>query len=106
MRKPVRLQPLVATDEAVLPCQQHPAELWFADHPVQLERAKALCVPCPVRATCLTGALSRREEWGVWGGQIFDGGTVIARKRPRGRPHKTAGDGISRPPVRPLEGRP
>jgi WhiB family redox-sensing transcriptional regulator len=26
----------------------------------------------------------------VWGGEIFERGTVIARKRPRGRPRKTA----------------
>jgi len=26
----------------------------------------------------------------VWGGEIFDHGVVIARKRPRGRPRKVA----------------
>jgi WhiB family redox-sensing transcriptional regulator len=26
----------------------------------------------------------------VWGGEIFDHGTVISRKRPRGRPCKAA----------------
>jgi len=26
----------------------------------------------------------------VWGGEILDRGTVIARKRPRGRPRKNA----------------
>ena len=33
-------------------------------------------------------ALERREPWGVWGGQLFIGGVVVARKRPRGRPRK------------------
>ncbi|MBR7560709.1 WhiB family transcriptional regulator, partial [Mycobacterium tuberculosis] len=28
--------------------------------------------------------------WGVWGGEIFERGAVIARKRPRGRPRKNA----------------
>jgi WhiB family redox-sensing transcriptional regulator len=39
-----------------------------------------------LRHGCLNGALTRRETWGVWGGEILDHGTVIARKRPRGRP--------------------
>ena len=34
------------------------------------------------------GAIERNEPWGVWGGEIFDRGVVIARKRPRGRPRK------------------
>lgn len=35
---------------------------------------------------CLAGAVERREPYGVWGGEIFDHGTITARKRPRGRP--------------------
>jgi WhiB family redox-sensing transcriptional regulator len=69
-----------------LPCRSDDADLWFADDPAELERAKSLCEQCPVRAECLAGALRRREPWGVWGGEIFERGTVIARKRPRGRP--------------------
>ncbi len=69
-----------------LPCRTDDADLWFADDPAELERAKALCAQCPVRSECLAGALRRREPWGVWGGQIFERGSVIARKRPRGRP--------------------
>ena len=42
----------------------------------------------PARLACLAGALERREPWGVWGGEIFERGTIIARKRPRGRPRK------------------
>lgn len=71
-----------------LPCQVNDAELWFADNPVDLERAKALCAGCPVRGACLAGAIARREPAGVWGGQIFQSGLVIAHKRPRGRPRK------------------
>ena len=37
---------------------------------------------------CLAGALDRQEPWGVWGGQLFIQGVVVARKRPRGRPRK------------------
>jgi WhiB family redox-sensing transcriptional regulator len=71
-----------------LPCRVGDPNLWFADTPADLERAKALCVGCPVLTECLAGALARREPWGVWGGEIFERGTVIARKRPRGRPRK------------------
>ena len=70
-----------------LPCRQNP-DLWFAESPGELEQAKALCAECPIKAECLAGALSRGEPWGVWGGEIFERGAVIARKRPRGRPRK------------------
>lgn len=79
-------------DAAVLaertPCHEGDPELWFAESPADVEAAKALCGPCPVRAACLAGALARREPWGVWGGELFVKGAVIARKRPRGRPTK------------------
>lgn len=78
----------VATPESELPCRAGDADLWFAEAPAELERAKGLCVDCPVRAACLAGALARREPWGVWGGEIFERGAVVARKRPRGRPRK------------------
>ena len=71
-----------------VPCRVQDPDLWFAESPAQLEQAKALCVACPVRSACLAGALDRAEPWGVWGGEIFDRGVVIARKRPRGRPPK------------------
>jgi WhiB family transcriptional regulator, redox-sensing transcriptional regulator len=71
-----------------LPCRVRDPELWFADNPAELELAKSYCLDCPVRAVCLAGALERREPWGVWGGEIFERGTVVPRKRPRGRPRK------------------
>ena len=72
-----------------LPCRVNDPELFFADLPADVERAKTLCSSCPVRALCLTGALERREPWGVWGGEWFVQGVVVARKRPRGRPRKS-----------------
>jgi WhiB family transcriptional regulator, redox-sensing transcriptional regulator len=71
-----------------LPCRSDDADMWFAEAPRELERAKALCTACPIKAECLAGALQRSEPWGVWGGEIFERGTVIPRKRPRGRPSK------------------
>ena len=79
-----------AIDEAELPCRRENPELYFAESPSDVELAKALCQDCPVRAECLAGALERREPWGVWGGELFLSGAVIARKRPRGRPRKEA----------------
>ncbi|MGZ8176621.1 WhiB family transcriptional regulator [Williamsia sp. SKLECPSW1] len=71
-----------------LPCRVSDPDLWFAESPADLEQAKALCADCPLRRACLAAALERAEPWGVWGGEILDQGTVIARKRPRGRPRK------------------
>lgn len=73
---------------SALPCRTHDPDLWFAEAPAELERAKQLCGGCPVRARCLAGAVARREPWGVWGGEIFERGGVVPRKRPRGRPRK------------------
>jgi WhiB family transcriptional regulator, redox-sensing transcriptional regulator len=74
--------------DELLPCRVNDSELWFAESPADVEFAKALCRDCPVRDLCLSGALERREPWGVWGGELFLQGVVIPRKRPRGRPRK------------------
>ena len=79
----------VRRDTAVpLPCRVHDADLWFADSPLDVERAKELCVDCPLMHHCLQAALERGEPCGVWGGELFVGGRVVPRKRPRGRPRK------------------
>ena len=80
----------LTSPEFALPCRSGDADLWFAEAPSELERAKSFCGSCPVRAACLAGALARREPWGVWGGEIFERGAVVARKRPRGRPRKNS----------------
>lgn len=71
-----------------LPCTEDP-ELFFAEAPQDVEAAKSLCQGCRAREACLAGARDRREPWGVWGGELFLRGTVVPRKRPRGRPRKT-----------------
>ncbi|MET7302398.1 WhiB family transcriptional regulator [Embleya sp. NPDC005575] len=75
--------------ESTIPCRSYDPEVFFAESPEDVEYAKALCRECPVREMCLQGALERREPWGVWGGELFVQGVVVARKRPRGRPRKT-----------------
>ena len=77
-------------DRSSLPCWTADPDLWFAESPSDVEAAKALCVPCPLREACLAGALERSEPWGVWGGQLLVSGVVVPRKRPRGRPRKDA----------------
>ncbi|MFZ5852026.1 MAG: WhiB family transcriptional regulator [Actinomycetota bacterium] len=82
------LDPARTVAAADLPCRAQDPELFFAEDPAEVERAKAVCRPCPRRPACLAGALQRREPWGVWGGELFLAGVVVPRKRPRGRPRK------------------
>jgi WhiB family redox-sensing transcriptional regulator len=63
-------------------------ELFFSEDIGDISRAKAFCAGCVVREACLGAAVSRREPWGVWGGELFVNGRVIAQKRKRGRPPK------------------
>jgi WhiB family redox-sensing transcriptional regulator len=82
------LDPLSKECPDDVPCRVQDSELWFGDNPTDLEVAKSFCRQCPARLACLSGALERREPWGVWGGEIFERGSIVARKRPRGRPRK------------------
>ena len=71
--------------------------LFFSEQLDDILRAKAFCVECPVREACLDAAIERQEPWGVWGGELFANGKVLAHKRRRGRPPKV------RPPEPVLE---
>ena len=66
------------------------AELFFSEELQDIARAKHICATCPAMIPCLEGALERREPWGVWGGQLFLNGKILATKRRRGRPPKLA----------------
>jgi WhiB family transcriptional regulator, redox-sensing transcriptional regulator len=81
-------QARAAQTAADLPCMDEP-DLFFAESPADVETAKALCRGCASRIACFSGAIERREPWGVWGGELFLRGEVVPRKRPRGRPRKT-----------------
>jgi WhiB family redox-sensing transcriptional regulator len=63
-------------------------ELFFSEDLYDIARAKHICASCEVKQACFEGALARREPWGVWGGELFVNGKVIAQKRRRGRPPK------------------
>jgi WhiB family redox-sensing transcriptional regulator len=45
-------------------------------------RAKAVCMGCPVRAECLADALDNRVEFGVWGGMTERERRAVLRRRP------------------------
>lgn len=71
-------------------CADHPDPEIF--HPVDdaaLVEAQEFCAGCPVRALCLE--LGRaRDEYGVWGGVLLEGGKPLAAVRKPGRPKKVA----------------
>ena len=60
--------------------------MFFSDEPHDIARSKAICSRCAIKEQCLEGAILREEPWGVWGGEIFVDGKVVAVKRRRGRP--------------------
>lgn len=62
--------------------------LFFSEQLDDIRTAKAICQTCTVQEACLEGAIERREPWGVWGGQLFANGRILAQKRRRGRPPK------------------
>jgi WhiB family redox-sensing transcriptional regulator len=62
--------------------------MFFSDDEFDIARAKAICARCGLRRACLSGALERREAYGVWGGELLVDGAVVAVKRGRGRPPK------------------
>jgi WhiB family redox-sensing transcriptional regulator len=62
--------------------------LFFSDNVAHQARAKAMCSKCPVSEECLDAALTRKELWGIWGGQLIENGRIVIGKRGRGRPPK------------------
>ena len=70
------------------------SSLFFSDEPIDIARAKAICVRCVARPQCFGAALERQEPCGVWGGEIFVDGAPVEEKRRRGRPPR-----VPRPPL-------
>ena len=64
------------------------SHLFFSEDDHDLARAKAICRPCGLRETCLSGAIERMEPYGVWGGKLVLDGLPVEVKRKRGRPRK------------------
>lgn len=74
------------TGEIELPCHSADPEMFFSEDQFTINSAKVMCGSCPMKAACLEGALSRSEPCGVWGGELFDNGVIVQRKRTVGRP--------------------
>jgi WhiB family redox-sensing transcriptional regulator len=45
-------------------------------------RAKQVCLGCPVRTECLADALDNRVEFGVWGGMTERERRALLKRRP------------------------
>jgi WhiB family redox-sensing transcriptional regulator len=43
--------------------------------------AKRVCASCPLVVPCLTGALERNEEFGIWGGSSYKNRQNIRKGR-------------------------
>ena len=52
-------------------------DVFFSEAPGKIAHAKSICAECPIRESCLEGALKRREPCGVWGGELFPIGHVV-----------------------------
>jgi len=48
-----------------------------------INRAKAVCRNCLVREACLADALTRNEQWGIWGGLTETERAALRRGTPR-----------------------
>lgn len=58
----------------------------------EVERALAVCRPCPVQASCLDWALRTGQDSGVWGGMTENDRRACARRHGgKGRLHRRAG---------------
>jgi WhiB family redox-sensing transcriptional regulator len=62
-------------------CQTRQPDELFVKGAAQ-NRAKQLCMGCPVRTECLGEALDNRIEWGVWGGLTERERRALLRRRP------------------------
>lgn len=82
------ISPAVRAQAACNDLQGSLAGVFFSDQLQDIAAAKRLCATCPVMIECLEGAIARHEPWGVWGGQMFVNGRILATKRRVGRPSK------------------
>jgi WhiB family transcriptional regulator, redox-sensing transcriptional regulator len=83
------ISPAVRANAACNDLQGSLTGVFFSEELQDIAAAKAICATCPVILDCLEGAIDRHEPWGVWGGQMFLNGKILATKRRRGRPPKT-----------------
>src|SRR3954463_13654970 len=81
-------------------CRSSDPDALFVQGAAQ-NRAKAVCLSCPVRTECLSDALDHKIEFGVWGGMtererrglVRGGAQRAARGRLRGAGGRCCGGG-------------
>lgn len=61
-------------------CKLFPELDWVDAKNEQALACRLICRACPVRLECATGALERRERWGIWGGLDYHDRKRIAAK--------------------------
>jgi WhiB family transcriptional regulator, redox-sensing transcriptional regulator len=66
---------------ALAACRSRDPDALFVKGAEQ-NRAKLVCVGCPVRTECLADALDNRVEFGVWGGMTERERRALLRRRP------------------------
>lgn len=49
-------------------CSEYGPGWWFSAKESEINKAKAICVSCPVQPQCLEYALVTPEHHGIWGG--------------------------------------
>ncbi|HSV67094.1 MAG TPA: WhiB family transcriptional regulator [Mycobacteriales bacterium] len=62
-------------------CRSSDPDALFVQGAAQ-NRAKLVCMGCPVRTECLADALDHRVEFGVWGGMTERERRALLRRRP------------------------
>ncbi len=62
-------------------CRKSNPDALFVQGAAQ-NRAKAVCLGCPVRTECLADALDNRIEFGVWGGMTERERRALLRRHP------------------------
>ncbi|GAB3265028.1 WhiB family transcriptional regulator [Kineosporia babensis] len=62
-------------------CRKSDPDALFVQGAAQ-NRAKLVCMSCPVRTECLSDALDHKIEFGVWGGMTERERRALLRRRP------------------------
>jgi WhiB family redox-sensing transcriptional regulator len=62
-------------------CRTSDPDAMFVQGAAQ-NRAKVVCLGCPVRTECLADALDNATEFGVWGGMTERERRALLRRRP------------------------
>jgi WhiB family redox-sensing transcriptional regulator len=75
------MRQMIAEWAASAACRASDPDTLFVQGAAQ-NRAKSICLGCPVRTECLADALDNRVEFGVWGGMTERERRALLRRRP------------------------